>query len=61
MNEVPKLAEMFPFDYVGGGYFRKKGVKKGEKADILHGEQVPQFIYEAMIKALVVSPPKDAE
>lgn len=25
------------YEYVGGGYFRQKNVKKGEKAEILHG------------------------
>ena len=25
------------FEYKGGGYFRKKGIPKGEKAEIIHG------------------------
>jgi hypothetical protein len=29
----------FSFEYIGGGYFRKIGVPKGEKAEILHGQE----------------------
>ncbi len=30
----------FPYKYVGGGYFRLKGVPKNVSAPILHGEEV---------------------
>lgn len=30
---------MIDFEYIGGGYFRKKGVPVGEKAETLHGWQ----------------------
>ncbi len=29
----------FPYEYVGGGYFRRKGVPKGTQAETLHGQQ----------------------
>ena len=29
----------FSFEYIGGGYFRKRNVKRGEKAETLHGDQ----------------------
>jgi len=32
-NQLPTLSKLFPFEYQGGGYFRRKGVKKGEKAE----------------------------
>lgn len=38
----------FPFEYQGGGYFRRKGVPKGEKAEMLHGEQVVDYIFNAL-------------
>jgi len=31
---LPPLADLFPFEYTGGGYFRRRGVPKGESADI---------------------------
>jgi len=43
-----ELRDIFPFDYVGGGYFRKKKVPKGKTATILHGEQAVKYIYEKM-------------
>lgn len=36
----------FPFEYKGGGYFREKGVPKGEPAKVLHGDHA----IEAAIK-----------
>lgn len=30
----------FPYKYVGGGYFRLKGVLKNVTAPILHGEDI---------------------
>ena len=35
-----QMIDEFPFEYKGGGYWRHKGVPKGDKAEILHGEQV---------------------
>ena len=43
------LDELFPFEYSGGGYFRRKGVPKGDVADILHGMQAVGYLYAAMI------------
>ena len=42
------LDELFPFEYSGGGYFRRKGVPKGDVADILHGMQAVEYLYAAM-------------
>lgn len=44
----------FPFEYVGGGYWRARGVDRGEVAETLHGEQVVGRL-EAMIGALVLT------
>ncbi len=38
------LNEVFPFEYAGGGYFREKNPKKGEKAKILHGMDAIIFV-----------------
>ena len=43
---LPPLADLFPFEYQGGGYFRKRGVPTGISADMLHGEQAVQFLYD---------------
>lgn len=47
-NVLPPIEELFPFEYQGGGYFRKRNVKKGEAADILHGREAIQYLYDAI-------------
>jgi hypothetical protein len=44
------LDEVFPFEYQGGGYFRRKGVLKGVAAEILHGHQAIEWLYAEMTK-----------
>jgi hypothetical protein len=44
------LKELFDYEYVGGGYFREKGVKKGDTAKILHGMQAVEHLHELMTK-----------
>jgi hypothetical protein len=53
MNAIPDIEDIFPFEYISGGYFRKKGVKKGEKAEILHGDQAIKYVYDAMINMFI--------
>lgn len=36
----------FPFEYVGGGYFRDKTIPKGTSAPTLHGMQIVELIIE---------------
>lgn len=52
----PKLlGELFPYYYMGTGYFRRKGVPAGQPAPILHGHQALEFVaraYEARIEDL---------
>lgn len=43
-----KLNELFPYQYVGGGYFRRKKVPKGKSAKVLHGEQAIQYLYDKL-------------
>jgi len=54
MCEDPKRSKvpnnLFPFEYRGGGYFRLKGVPKGVDAEILHGMQAVEYLYEQMNK-----------
>lgn len=45
-NSIPD--DVFPYVYVGGGYFRKKDISKGEKADVLHGMQAVQYLYNKL-------------
>lgn len=47
-EEVPSLEELFPFEYKGGGYFRKKGVKIGKSAEMLHGMDAISYIYDKL-------------
>lgn len=49
---VPSLESVFPYSYQGGGYFRMNGMKKGEVAPILHGEQVIEVLFTNTILAL---------
>jgi hypothetical protein len=39
------MSKEFPYEYVGGGYFRRKGVPKGEPAETLHGAQAVEYAY----------------
>lgn len=43
---LPSLDVLFPFDYEGGGYFRQKGVAKYVKAEVLHGMEAVEYLYE---------------
>ena len=43
-----KLEDIFNYEYAVGGYFREKGLKKGDTAKILHGMQAIEHLYEAM-------------
>ena len=40
--------EIFPFKYIGGGYFRAIGVPKKVKAEMIHGDDVPKYIIDKM-------------
>ena len=42
------LDQLFNYEYVGGGYFREKGVKKGDTAKILHGKQAVEHLHKLM-------------
>ncbi len=44
--KIPELKEIFPFEYVGGGYFRRKGVPKNVSAEIIHGQEAIKRVYE---------------
>lgn len=50
-NNAPTIDELFPFEYMGGGYFRQKGIKKGDQAPTLHGKQVAQYLHEKIMIA----------
>ena len=39
-----ELKEIFPYEYVSGGYFRRTGKKKGEKAEMLHGMEAIKYV-----------------
>jgi hypothetical protein len=51
-----ELEDVFPYEYMGGGYFRKKGFakgnpktgEKGEKAPCLHGDEAIRFLFAAI-------------
>jgi len=47
-NERAELDRLFPFEYRGGGYFRKKGVPERVTAPILHGMQAVEFLFSRM-------------
>jgi hypothetical protein len=50
-EEIRKvISDKFPFKYSGGGYFRKKGVPKGESAQVLHGEEAIKFIIKEILR-----------
>lgn len=36
----------FPYEYVGGGYFRLKSVPRGKPAPLLHGNEVVTAVFE---------------
>lgn len=43
------LAEAFPFHYTGGGYYRRNGAAKGQKADVLHGMNAIRYLHAVMV------------
>jgi len=43
-----KNPDIFPFEYQGGGYFRRKGVKQGDKAEILHGQEAIEYLLKKL-------------
>ena len=43
MDQI-KLKEIFPFKYVGGGYFRDNRIPKGKPSFILHGEDAIGYL-----------------
>ena len=43
-DRIKNLIESFGFCYVGGGYFRQKGVAKGERAKIIHGDEIIEAV-----------------
>ena len=38
------MKKIFPFYYMGGGWYRELGTPKGESATMLHGEEVIKII-----------------
>ena len=45
---MKKLEDIFNYEYAGGGYFREKGIKKGDTAKILHGMQAIEHLHKLM-------------
>lgn len=54
------LDDVFPFEYKGGGYFRRKGIPKGVTAEILHGQQAIEYLYSELTKHGVSEPNVDS-
>ena len=50
MNTNKEFETIFPFEYQGGGYFRRKGIPQGKPAEMLHGIEAVQYLFNAMIK-----------
>lgn len=46
--DTSSFEDVFPFHYVGGGYFRKKDVPIGEVAETLHGIDAARFVFNSM-------------
>lgn len=46
--ETKSLEELFPFEYASVGYFRMKGVPRKVNAELLHGMQAIEYLYERM-------------
>ena len=42
------MKDIFPYEYQGGGYFRKKGISKYVAAPILHGDEAIKFVINAL-------------
>lgn len=57
MKPLPKLEDLFPFEYAGGGYFRRKGVPKNVSAEIIHGQEAIKRVYEWMKRYVETSNP----
>lgn len=42
------MSDIFPYEYITGGYFRKKGVPRGKKAETLHGEEAVKYLIDKL-------------
>lgn len=42
------MDDPFPYEYVGGGYFRRKGVPVGKKGDSLHGQEAVNHVLKQL-------------
>lgn len=40
--------DIFPFEYKGGGYFRHIDVPEGKSAEMLHGMEAVEYLYQKM-------------
>lgn len=60
-KELPPLKTLFPFEYMGGGYYRKRGVPKGISAEMLHGDEVVKRLYAEIQKHLEEKPKTETE
>lgn len=48
-----EIRELFPYEYVSGGWFRQKGVKKGQPAEeMVHGDQAIEEFVRRLVSAL---------
>lgn len=49
------MDELFPFRYVGGGWFRDARIPKGETAEMLHGDHAIAEAMEAAVWRFVLT------
>ena len=52
IEQAKLLAKQWPYEYVGGGYYRQKGIPKGQHAQVLHGQEVIQDVCGSGYKPL---------
>lgn len=49
---LDEIRSDFRFKYVGAGYFRDKNIEKGEKADIIHGNEIIEEFCKELKKTI---------
>ena len=55
MELIERTRADFRFKYVGGGYFRDKGIPQGEKADVRHGEEIIDEFCQELIERITTN------
>lgn len=59
-DTIKKAVQQYPYEYVGGGYYRMKNSPKGVSAPIIHGDHIVEHIITFTVNMLMGSNVEDS-